>query len=52
MFIDSAIISLDSKIVNTESINFYSNRAMKRTGYWDIKGAISDVDKVIEMDPN
>ena len=51
IFVGSAIISLESKKINAENIDFYSNRAMKRAGYGDIKGAISDIDKVIEMDP-
>ena len=51
IFVGSAIISIDSIKVNAENIDFYSNRAMKRAGFGDTKGAISDMDKVIEMDP-
>ena len=52
IFIGSAIITLDSIRVNAENIDFYANRAMEKAGFGDTKGAISDMDKVIEMNPN
>ena len=44
------MLSLPEK-VNAESVNFYFDRARKKSDSGDFYGAISDYSKVIEIDP-